>query len=82
MQELNDEQLKQVTGGALSFSSSKTFPYPSNTGNSVSTGVLAGGAAQGKHAAGVLSQSHSFTMPGPDGSVYSFSWGAAGAVAG
>jgi bacteriocin-like protein len=82
MQELNDKQLEQVTGGTSSFSSSRTFPHSNSAGNSASTGVTAGGSAQGEHAAGVLSQAHSFAMPGPDGSTYSFSWGAAGAVAG
>ncbi len=82
MQELNYEQLEQVTGGVASFSNSWTSPHSSSTGNSASTWSSAGGSAHGQHSAGVYSNSSSFSMPGPDGSTYSFSWGASGAVAG
>jgi bacteriocin-like protein len=68
MQELNDEQLEQVTGGDY-------------TGNVASTGITTEGEAQGTQFAKFVSKGRSVSIQGPDGAVCSFTVGGAVAFA-
>jgi bacteriocin-like protein len=75
MQELNDKDLEQVSGGTLSMPS-----FPSGNG-STSAGVNANASASGKNSANTFTTGSSITGPVGNGGSMSLAFGFAAAVA-